>query len=578
VGRLFEFLKPYWYFILLSPLAMAVEVFMDLLQPLYMQRIVDEGIAMGDMVYVKAIMIKMFIVAAIGYAGGVGCSYFSTKAAVYVGTDLRNSLFKKIMSLSYGNVDRLDSGKLITRLTSDVVQVQRALLMSLRLAIRAPLQIIGSVIITYMISPKLFRVILFLIPVLIVSIIVIIKFGQPLFKKVQKSLDNLNTVVQEGISGIRVIKAFVRGDFEKKRFNEVNEDYIYKGIRANSLTALMNPISMVLVNGGIVAVLWLSGYEVKQNGLEVGKVLAFVNYLLLLLNSLMMLANLMMLFTRAQASLERIFEVLDSDPDIKEMNDAMEVDRLEGALVFDHVTFSYSDHTEPVLKDISFIAKKGEKLAIIGSTGSGKSSLVKLIPRLYDVDEGSISIGGVDICNFQLKSLRSRIVIVLQQAILFSGSIYSNIIYGKDDASKDKIIEVSESVQAKEFIDMMPEGFETKLGQRGVNLSGGQKQRLSIARGMIMKPDILIMDDSTSAIDVVTEKAIQSRLKKKMKGTTVIMVAQRISSVLDADRILVMENGMIVGNGTHEELIKDNDVYRDIYESQLGKAGEEYAG
>jgi ATP-binding cassette subfamily B protein len=557
---------------------MAVEVFMDLLQPLYMQRIVDEGIAMGDMVYVKAIMIKMFIVAAIGYAGGVGCSYFSTKAAVYVGTDLRNSLFKKIMSLSYGNVDRLDSGKLITRLTSDVVQVQRALLMSLRLAIRAPLQIIGSVIITYMISPKLFRVILFLIPVLIVSIIVIIKFGQPLFKKVQKSLDNLNTVVQEGISGIRVIKAFVRGDFEKKRFNEVNEDYIYKGIRANSLTALMNPISMVLVNGGIVAVLWLSGYEVKQNGLEVGKVLAFVNYLLLLLNSLMMLANLMMLFTRAQASLERIFEVLDSDPDIKEMNDAMEVDRLEGALVFDHVTFSYSDHTEPVLKDISFIAKKGEKLAIIGSTGSGKSSLVKLIPRLYDVDEGSISIGGVDICNFQLKSLRSRIVIVLQQAILFSGSIYSNIIYGKDDASKDKIIEVSESVQAKEFIDMMPEGFETKLGQRGVNLSGGQKQRLSIARGMIMKPDILIMDDSTSAIDVVTEKAIQSRLKKKMKGTTVIMVAQRISSVLDADRILVMENGMIVGNGTHEELIKDNDVYRDIYESQLGKAGEEYAG
>lgn len=578
MGRLFEFLKPYWYFILLSPLAMAVEVFMDLLQPLYMQRIVDEGIAMGDMVYVKAIMIKMFIVAAIGYAGGVGCSYFSTKAAVYVGTDLRNSLFKKIMSLSYGNVDRLDSGKLITRLTSDVVQVQRALLMSLRLAIRAPLQIIGSVIITYMISPKLFRVILFLIPVLIVSIIVIIKFGQPLFKKVQKSLDNLNTVVQEGISGIRVIKAFVRGDFEKKRFNEVNEDYIYKGIRANSLTALMNPISMVLVNGGIVAVLWLSGYEVKQNGLEVGKVLAFVNYLLLLLNSLMMLANLMMLFTRAQASLERIFEVLDSDPDIKEMNDAMEVDRLEGALVFDHVTFSYSDHTEPVLKDISFIAKKGEKLAIIGSTGSGKSSLVKLIPRLYDVDEGSISIGGVDICNFQLKSLRSRIVIVLQQAILFSGSIYSNIIYGKDDASKDKIIEVSESVQAKEFIDMMPEGFETKLGQRGVNLSGGQKQRLSIARGMIMKPDILIMDDSTSAIDVVTEKAIQSRLKKKMKGTTVIMVAQRISSVLDADRILVMENGMIVGNGTHEELIKDNDVYRDIYESQLGKAGEEYAG
>lgn len=575
--KMYKYLKPYWYLALAAPLFMLLEVMMDLMQPLFMQRIVDVGIANRDMDYVLLSLGGMLGVALIGYVGGIGCGYFSSKAAINMSTDIRDALFTHVQNLSYGNIDRLKTGNLITRLTNDVVQVQRIVMMMMRIMVRAPLQIIGSLIMTYIISPKLFLILLVLVPLLVVTMAIILLKGYPLYRIVQTKLDGVNTVMQENLSGIRVVKAFVREKFEKDRFSKANLDFTKTTVKVSRTMAIMSPVTMILLNVGVVAVLWFGNIEVQNGQIQVGKVMAFINYLLQLLNSLMMFANLMMMYSRGQASAERISEVFDEKPDITDKENAEDVKALSGDLVFDHVSFAYNKQAlEPVLNDLSFVAKVGEKIAIIGSTGSGKSTLVNLIPRLYDVTQGSITIGGKNIKDIKRKSLRKHIGMVLQETLLFSGSIGDNIKYGKEDASQEEIIAVSKGSGAHEFIQGFDQGYETVLGQKGVNISGGQKQRISIARGLLRQPYILILDDSTSAVDVATEAKIQKSLKKMTDQSILIMVAQRISSVLDADRILVLDEGRLVGNGNHESLIKNNKAYREIYESQLGKVGEAY--
>lgn len=577
MGRMIKYMKPYWVMAVLAPLFMLLEVMMDLMQPMFMQRIVDVGIANQDMAYVFSTLGYMLLVALVGWIGGAGCSYFSARAAINAGTDIREALFDHVQSLSFRNIDQLKTGNLITRLTSDVVAVQRILMMMMRILVRAPLQIIGSFIMTYIISPRLFLILLVIVPILVISMVLILRRGYPLYRIVQERLDKVNTVMQENLSGIRVVKAFVRGGFEKRRFAHSNDEFMETTIKVSRTMAIMSPVTMILLNVGVVAVLWFGNIEVAAGNIQVGKVMAFINYLLQLLNSLMMFANLMMMYSKAQASAERIEEVMITKPDIEDCQDALVVGRLEGSLEFDQVSFSYGDHAlEPVLTDISFVANPGEKVAIIGSTGSGKSTLVNLIPRLYDVTSGAIRIGGRDIRSMERHALRENLGMVLQQAILFSGTIRDNILYGKDHASKDDVEAAARTAGASDFIEDLKDGYDTELGQRGVNLSGGQKQRLSIARGLIREPHIIILDDSTSAVDVTTEAHIQDELRKSTEDAIVIMVAQRISSVLDADRILVLEDGFMVGNGSHEALIENNEAYREIYESQLGKVGERY--
>ena len=577
MNRIFMFLKPYWVLAVTAPSFMVLEVMMDLAQPMFMQRIVDIGIANGDAAYVWSTLVLMLLVALFGFAGGIGCSYFSAKAAINAGTDIREEMFSHVQNLSFSNVDKLKTGNLITTLTNDIVQVQRMMMMMMRIMVKAPIQFVGSLIMTYMISPRLFLILLVLVPLLSMTMVILFKKGYPLYRIVQSKLDAVNTVMQENLSGIRVVKAFVREDFERERFSKANDDYMDSTVKVSRIMAVMFPIIMILLNVGIVAVLWFGNIEVANGNIQVGKVIAFINYLLQLLVSIMMVAGMMMMYSRAQASAERIEEVLETAPDINDCEDAVCADRLEGDLVFEKVSFSYGDHAiEPVLTDISFTAKPGEKVAIIGSTGSGKSTLVNLIPRLYDVSGGRITIGGVDIRKMKRTFLRSRISIVLQQSLLFSGTIGDNIRYGKSDATMSELDESARTSGAKEFIESFEKGYDTLLGQKGVNLSGGQKQRISIARGLIRKPYILILDDSTSAVDVATEVKIQDALKTKTKNSIVVMVAQRISSILDADQIIVLEEGKIAGKGNHKTLIENNRVYREIFESQLGKAGEAY--
>src|SRR6056297_3764743 len=575
--RILKYLKPYWSFAIAAPLFMALEVVMDLAQPMFMQRIIDVGIANGDTTYVWKTLYRMLSVAFVGFAGGISCAYFSAKAAINAGTDIRENVFEHVQNLSFGNVDRLRTGNLITVLTNDIVQVQRMMMMMMRIMVKAPIQLVGSLVMTYIISPRLFMILLVLVPLLGLGMALVVKKGYPLYRMVQSKLDVVNTVMQENLSGIRVVKAFVREDFERERFSKANDDYMDSTVKVSRIMAVMFPIIMILLNVGIVAVLWFGNIEVANGNIRVGKVIAFINYLLQLLISIMMVAGMMMMYSRAQASAERIEEVLETVPDINDCEDAVCADGLDGDLVFEKVSFSYGDHAiEPVLTDISFTAKKGEKVAIIGSTGSGKSTLVNLIPRLYDVSGGRITIGGVDIRNMKRTFLRSRISIVLQQSLLFSGTIGDNIRYGKSDATMSELDESARAAGAKEFIESFENGYDTLLGQKGVNLSGGQKQRISIARGLIRKPHILVLDDSTSAVDVATEVKIQSTLKTKTKNSIVVMVAQRISSILDADQIIVLEEGKIAGKGNHRALIENNKVYREIFESQLGKAGEAY--
>ena len=570
--KLMKYLKKYWVYTLLAPLFMALEVCADLLQPKFMSKIVDVGIASGNAAYTFQMTGIMVLVAMAGVIGGVGCTIFSTLASQNFALDLRHDLFKKVQTFSFKNLDTFSAGSLITRLTNDVTQVQNIVLMMLRMMVRAPLLSIGSLIMALAINLKLGVILVVSIPLLFVLLGFVMKKAFPIFSVSQKKLDKVNNVMQENLSGIRVVKAFVREDYEKERFEKANLDLKNITLKGMRLMAISMPLMMLVMNLSTVAILWYGGPLSWQGSLTTGELIAFINYITQVLFSLMMVAFILVFWSRAKASSDRINEVLRAEPDIENIPHAIEGGVQKGEVRFDNVSFSYASNKDTeVLENISFTAKPGSLTAIIGGTGSGKSTLISLIPRLYDTTEGNVYIDGKNVRDYDLNSLRGSIGMVLQDTILFSGTIKDNICFGRLDATLEEAIASAKIAQAHDFIEKLPEGYNTMLGQRGVNLSGGQKQRIAIARALTVNPKILILDDSTSAVDLATEAKIQKQMKEKLKNATSFVVAQRISSVMEADKIIVLDEGRIAAIGTHEELMEACGIYQEIYRSQVGK-------
>jgi len=583
--RLLRFLKPYRHWAILAPLLMLVETAMDLMLPRMIQRIIDIGIANQDMTFVINTGLTMLGFALIGAVAGIACTTTSVLAAQGFGTDLRDALFTKVTSLSFGNIDRLETGQLITRLTNDVTQVEQLVSMGLRIMIRAPLLVIGSLIMAILTSPRLAWMFVVLVPLIGAILTWVVNRAYPMFGDVQERVDDLNTVMQENLAGVRVVKAFVRRDHEFGRFERVNEILKMIAIRAARTIAVARPAISIALNLGVVTALWFGGVEVTEGTLQVGQIIAFVNYLMRTSWSLMFVSMLSIRIARAQASAERIHEVLDSAPYVQNRSGIDRAHSVQGRVAFENVSFSYNgDCQDPVLKEITFTAEPGQTVAVLGATGSGKSSLIHLIPRFYDVTEGAVTIDGTDVRDLDKATLRQNIGVALQESVLFSGTIRDNIRYGRPDASEAEVIAAAKAAQAHAFITSFPDGYDTILGQRGVNLSGGQKQRVAIARALLVEPAILILDDSTSAVDVETEAEIQEALEALMtqrRGSelragptpalrTSFVIAQRISTVLNADKILVLDEGTIVAEGTHDELMTSSAIYREIYDSQLG--------
>ncbi|MEZ4709149.1 MAG: ABC transporter ATP-binding protein [Caldilineaceae bacterium] len=568
--KLASFLKPYWHWSTLAPLLMVLEVSMDLLQPRFIEHIIDEGIAQSNLPVVFSTGLWMIGVAVIGLIGGVGCGVFTVLASQNFGADLRQTLFARVQALSFGNLDALETGGLITRLTNDVTQVTEMVSMLLRVMVRVPLLMVGSLIMGYLTSPRLALLFLLLIPMVAIVLARVINRAYPLFGGVQQRLDRLNTVMQENLAGVRVVKAFVRAKHELDRFQRANADLTDHNIQAVRTVAVTMPLMMLALNTGIVAALWIGGVSIDAGAMQVGQVVAFINYLMQALMALMMISMLTMRFSRAEASAVRIGEVLASQPEIQNRPQARADFAPRGAVQFDGVTFHYNgNHGDPVLKDIRFSAKPGETVALLGATGAGKSSLISLIPRFYDVADGRVTIDEVDVRDVNEAALRRQIGFALQESVLFTGTIRDNICYGRPEASDDEVISAAQAAQAHDFIMGLPNGYDSIVGQRGVNLSGGQKQRIAIARALLTDPAVLILDDSTSAVDVETEAKIQAALAQLRRGRTSFIVAQRISTVLAADKILVLDDGRVTAVGNHAELMECSPIYQEIYASQL---------
>jgi ATP-binding cassette subfamily B multidrug efflux pump len=575
--QLLRFLKPYTRWVALAPLLMLLEVAMDLMQPRLIQRIVDEGIARLNLSLVIQSGLLMIGLALIGAVGGMSNGICAVKAVQGFGADLRESLFRKVQTLSFGNLDELETGQLITRLTNDVTQVQEAIHIMLRILVRAPLLLVGSLVMAILTSPQLAFLPLLLMPIELAVIIWIVRQATPLYTVVQERLDALNEVMQENLAGVRVVKAFARAAHEEARFGNANDRLMNQTIHVARVIAVILPFMMVSMNLGIAGALWFGGAQVVAGRMHVGQIIAFVNYLMTTLFSLMMVSTLVIQVARAIASAARIQEVLQSQPQVQDQDGALDEIQPRGRVAFENVTFSYNgDHSEPVLKEIDLVAEPGQTVAILGTTGAGKSSLVHLVPRFYDVTAGRVTLDGVDVREIRQAALRRHIAVALQEAVLFSGTIRENIAYGRPDASEEEIVAAAQAAQAHEFIMSFPDGYDTMVGQRGVNLSGGQKQRLAIARAILTQPAVLILDDSTSAVDIETEARIHEKLQVLPRPCTRFIIAQRVSTVLEADQIVVLEEGQIAAKGTHHELLANSPIYREIYESQLGNGAEAY--
>ena len=564
-----KYLKPYKKMVFIAPIFMLTEVIVDLFQPFLIQQIIDKGLGAGNVNYVIRIGFFMCILSLIGILAGLSTIYLSSKISQNFGGYLREDTFKKIMSLSFKNLDHQSPSNLIIRLTNDVTQVQNLILMSFRILVRAPLLLVGSFFMAFFTAKSLSPIIVILVIVITVVLFIIIRKSAPLFTNSQNALDTLNTVLNENFTGIRAVKAFVREDYEINKFDNKNENLYSASTKASLATALIMPFLMLCVNFGIVASLYFGGQFVIGGTLDVGQIVAFINYLLQILVSLLISGMLLMNVSRAIVSVKRIIEIHDMQPDITYKTET--VDNIKGNVTFDHVYFKYSDNDEYILKDINFAANAGETIGIIGLTGSGKSTLANLIPRLYDTTKGKVLIDNKDIKEYSEKSLRSQVSIVLQKAILFAGKVNTNIRYGNQSASDIEVEEAAETAQAKEFIDKFPEKYEKLISQKGSNLSGGQRQRVSIARGLVGEPKILILDDSTSALDAKSEALVKEALANEHKDTTTFIIAQKISSIKTADKILVIDAGTLISVGNHEELLKSSELYKEIYESQLGK-------
>lgn len=547
---------------------MCVEVALDLAQPRLVQHIVDAGIHQRNLQVVWHSGGWMLALALCGILAGMTCGVFATLASQNFGADLRDALFAKIQTLAFADLDHLDTGSLITRLTNDVNQMQEVVGMLLRVMVRVPLLLTGSLILAILTSARLATIFIPLVPFVLGVLAWVISRSYPLFGQVQARLDRLNTVLQENLAGVRVVKAFARTDVQIERFSTANGDLLDKNVEVARVGVITMPLMMIAMNGGVVAVVWWGGIQVAAGGLTSGQIIAFVNYLGTTLFSLMMVSMLIVRLARAEASGVRVTEVLSTVPAIEE-EAPEETSFPAGPLVFEDVSFAYESGGDPVLKHISFSVEEGQTLAILGATGSGKSTLVQLLARYYEVSEGRITVGGMDLRSIAPATLRHHIAMALQESVLFSGTIRDNIRYGRPEASDAEVRSAAEAAQAHEFIERLPEGYDTVIGQRGVNLSGGQKQRLAIARALLTQPRILILDDSTSAVDMRTEAAIQAALAAAHPHQTRFIVAQRVSAAVRADTILVLDDGRVCGLGTHQELLASCGIYREIYESQM---------
>lgn len=554
---------------ILAPLVMILEVAMDLLQPTLLSNIIDIGVKNHDLNYVLITGLKMIIAAIVGLFAGAGCSFLAAIAAIKLAEEVRQGLFDKIQTLSFLELDKLKTSSLITRLTNDVTQIQQMTNMLLRMMVRAPSTAIGGLVMAIILSKELSKIFVVAIPIILIVVMIILKKSFPLFKKMQQKIDNINLVMRESILGIKIIKALVIEDKQKDRFNDANEELTMASIKSQSMNLLLLPISTFIMNLTVVSVLWFGGNMFVSGNIEIGKIMAFINYLLQIMASIMMVINCMIMFSRAQVSAARINEVLDTKTSIENKENCEEVKSFD--IEFKNVFFKYNDHSDNVLEDISVKIKEGEKVGIIGSTGCGKTSFVNLIPRLYDATSGEILIGGVNVKNINIKQLREDVGIVLQESILFSGDIKSNLKLGNKNASEEELISASKDSQAYEFIMNKDNKFDEAVEQRGKNLSGGQKQRLSIGRTLIKNPKIFIMDDSSSALDMATEARLQTSIRNRMKDNTVLIIAQRISAVMDLDKIIVMDDGKISAMGSHKELLERSEIYRSIAVSQLGE-------
>lgn len=572
-----KYVMPYLSAFILGPIFMIVEVIGEVLMPKLMSMIINEGIQGGaGNGYVITKGILMVLLALCMMFGGVLGAYFAVKAAVNFAASLRKDVFTKVQQFSFANIEKFSTGSLVTRLTNDITNMQNVIMMALRMMLRAPGMLIGGLIMAVLMNARLAIILGVVIPLLLVALVIVIRIAFPRFDIMQSRIDKLNSRIQENITNVRVVKSFVRDDFEKETFNEANEELMEKSLSAIKIVIFTMPIMTLAMNITTMAVVWFGGKQIIVGDMPVGDLTAFTTYIIQILMSLMMVAMIMIQGSRALASSKRIKEVLQAEIDLNDDN-ASQKDLVveKGAIEFRDVGFRYyKKHKSNVLKHISFRAEPGETIGIIGSTGSGKSSLVQLIPRLYDADEGQVLVDGVDVREYSLKHLRDGVAMVLQKNTLFSGTIMDNLRWGDESAEDEQVFEMARCAQADGFVKSFTEGYDTELGQGGVNVSGGQKQRLCIARALLKKPKILILDDSTSAVDTATEAEIRKSFSTSLKDTTKLIIAQRISSVESADRILVLDEGEIVGQGTHEELLKDCEEYQEIYYSQRDKEKE----
>lgn len=571
--RYWKYIRPYLPAFICGPLLMIVEVIGEVALPKFMANIINVGAAEHNVSYIVGMGITMIITALLMMIGGIGGAYFGAKASISFAADLRRDVFDKVQQFSFANLDQFSTGSLVTRLTNDITQVQNLINMALRMMLRAPGMLIGALIMALVMNVQLSLVVLVVIPILITLITIVIKIAFPKFDIMQKKLDALNSTVQEMLTNVRVIKSFVRGSYEEKRFAGANEELKESSLDAFKVVILNMPIMMLMMNITTLGVVWFGGKQILAGSMPVGDLTAFTSYIVQILMSLMMLAMVLLQSSRALASLRRITEILDTQISLSDEGCALPQKRVNsGSVEFKDVTFRYyKENKEAVLSHISFRVESGQVLGIIGSTGSGKTTLVQMIPRLYDTDRGQVLVDGVDVRDYSLKNLRDGVGMVLQKNVLFSGTIMENLMWGDSAASREEILAASKAAQADPFVSSFTQGYLTELGQGGVNVSGGQKQRLCIARALLKKPRILILDDSTSAVDTATEAKIRESFGTTLKGATKIIIAQRISSVIDVDQILVLDEGKIVGLGSHEQLLKDCGPYQEIYYSQMDR-------
>lgn len=569
MGKIFSYLKPYKLAVAIALILMLTELVVELMHPLLMAKIIDEGILTGDLDAVMKWGGIMVLFSFIAFAAGIINSFFAAHVSQCFGFDIRRGLFGKIQSFSFANFSLFPTSSLITRMTNDVTQIQNTVFMSLRIMLRAPLLVIGGVVMALIVNWKLALFLVIGVPVLFIFLVWVMRKGGALFKSVQEKLDGVNNVMRENLGGIRLIKAFLRKKHEMKRFDNASEELKDQTVSALRLMEITMPILLLIMNGSILAVLWFGSIGVTNGGAQVGEVVAIVNYATRITGALSIFSFIIMAFARAKASAHRITDVLEEEIDLVDKVDVDKEASFEyGEIEFDQVSFHYPNTDVPVLEDITFHAEAGSTVAIMGATGAGKSSLFQLIPRLYDIDKGTIRVDGKDLTDLSLKGLRKKIGYVPQEALLFSGSVKDNIAWGKEDATLEEIIQVAKDAQIHETIDRLPNKYETVLGQKGVNLSGGQKQRLSIARALVRKPKILMLDDSTSALDLKTEAKLLTAIKKYQ--CTMFIVTQKVSTAMEADKILLIEDGRLLEEGSHEKLLATSMLYQKIYQSQFG--------